>query len=71
VDELQRAMARKGLEEELKAIAMGESDLTEYRELAASVAGETEQLRNVLLALEARGKERSWLKVQLLNFCCS
>jgi hypothetical protein len=62
VDELQRAMMRKGLEEELAIINMGKSDLAEYREMVASVAGEIEQLRNVLIALEARGKERAWLK---------
>lgn len=62
VDELQRAMARKGLEEELALIEMGKTDLAEYREIVASVAGEIEQLRNVLLALEARGKgkKREW-----------
>jgi hypothetical protein len=62
IDELQRVMARKGLEEELALIDMGKFDLQEYRAIAASVAAETEQLRNVLLALEARGKERTWLK---------
>ncbi len=62
IDELQRAMAHKGLEEELALIDMGKMDLQEYRQIVDSVKPEIEQLKNVLLALEARGKERSWLK---------
>lgn len=62
VDEVQRAMARKGLEEELSIIDMGKFDLQSYREIVESVAGEIEQLRSVLVALEARGKERAWLR---------
>jgi hypothetical protein len=61
ISEAQRQMARRGLEEELAAIDMGRFDLEEYRRIVASVANETEQLKSVLKAVEARGKERVWL----------
>ena len=62
VDELQRAMAREALAEELKSIDMGKADLNEYREMVARVEGGIEQLKNVLAAIEAKGKERTWIK---------
>jgi MoxR-like ATPase len=62
IDEAQRAMSRKALEEELELIGIGKYDLKEYHDMVDSVSAEVEQLKGVLLALEARGKERAWLK---------
>lgn len=51
IDEAQRAMARKALEEELAQIEMGRLDMQEYQDIVKVVESEIEQLRNLLVSL--------------------
>ena len=59
-----RAMAEKAFQERLREIDMGDDENDMYTSLYSKVQDEIEQMRVVLDALEARAKERVWLKHQ-------
>lgn len=57
-----RAMAQQMLNERLAAIEMSELDSTRYDQMLSEMKPEIRQLRAVLEAASAKGKERNWLK---------
>lgn len=64
-EEVRRAaheMARNAFKERLREIRMSEYDASLYERLAGSVRPQVKALRNVVSALQARSKERQWLR---------
>ena len=59
-----RAIAEQAFKERMREIDMSEDEENFYTKMHARVADEIEQLRVVLGALEARAKERVWLRNQ-------
>ncbi|GMH53310.1 hypothetical protein TrRE_jg2991, partial [Triparma retinervis] len=62
--ELAREMAQKALEDKLKSIDMGEEEYHTYEGLVMPIKGDIGNLRNGLMAVEGKRKERGWLKNQ-------
>ncbi|XP_063429829.1 von Willebrand factor A domain-containing protein 8-like [Mytilus trossulus] len=59
-----REMAQKAFKERLKEINMSEYDAETYEKFSGSVRSQVQSLRVVLDSLQAKGKERQWLKNQ-------
>lgn len=59
-----REMAQKAFKERLKEINMSEYDADTYEKFSGSVRSQVQSLRVVLDSLQAKGKERQWLKNQ-------
>ncbi|KAK7090090.1 von Willebrand factor A domain-containing protein 8-like [Littorina saxatilis] len=64
VTEAARAMGQKAYRERLREIEMSEFDGETYEKFASSVRRQVQSLRVILDALQAKGKERQWLKNQ-------
>ncbi|KAL8625507.1 hypothetical protein ACOMHN_014596 [Nucella lapillus] len=64
ITEAARAMAQKAYKERLREIEMSEFDGETYEKFASSVRRQVQSLRVILDALQAKGKERQWLKNQ-------
>lgn len=59
-----REMSQKAFKERLKEINMSEYDAETYEKFSGSVRSQVQSLRVVLDSLQAKGKERQWLKNQ-------
>ena len=59
-----REMAQKAFRERLREIQMSEYDHDIYKKYADNIKKPVQQLRNILDGLEAKKKERQWLKHQ-------
>lgn len=59
-----REMGQKAFRERLREIKMSEFDGETYEKFSASVRRQVQSLRVILDALQAKGKERQWLKNQ-------
>uniref|UniRef100_A0A8B9HSU4 von Willebrand factor A domain containing 8 n=1 Tax=Astyanax mexicanus TaxID=7994 RepID=A0A8B9HSU4_ASTMX len=69
-DEVKRAareMAEKAFKERLKEIEMSEYDAATYDRFSGAVRRQVQSLRIILDSLQAKGKERQWLKNQALG----
>ncbi|XP_016086400.1 von Willebrand factor A domain-containing protein 8-like [Sinocyclocheilus grahami] len=69
-DELKRAareMAEKAFKQRLKEIEMNEYDATTYKRYSGAVRRQVQSLRIILESLQAKGKERQWLRNQALG----
>ncbi|CAG5865389.1 unnamed protein product [Menidia menidia] len=69
-EEVQRAareMAEKAFKERLKEINMSEYDASTYERFSSAVRRQVQSLRIILDSLQAKGKERQWLKNQALG----
>ncbi|KAM9486140.1 von Willebrand factor A domain-containing protein 8 [Clarias gariepinus] len=69
-DEVKRAareMAEKAFKERLKEIQMSEYDAATYERFSGAVRRQVQSLRIILDSLQAKGKERQWLKNQALG----
>ncbi|XP_072542068.1 von Willebrand factor A domain-containing protein 8 isoform X2 [Salminus brasiliensis] len=69
-DEVKRAareMGEKAFKERLKEIEMSEYDAATYEHFSKSVRRQVQSLRIILDSLQAKGKERQWLKNQALG----
>ncbi|XP_041358414.1 von Willebrand factor A domain-containing protein 8-like [Gigantopelta aegis] len=64
VREAARAMAQKAFKERLKEIQMSEFDAETYARFSGSVKRQVQSLRVIIDSLQAKGKERQWLKNQ-------
>lgn len=64
VKQAAREMAQKAFKERLKEINMSEYDADTYEKFSGSVKSQVQSLRVVLESLQAKGKERQWLKNQ-------
>lgn len=64
VKQAAREMAQKAFAERLKEINMSEYDADTYEKFSNSVRNQVQSLRVVLDSLQAKGKERQWLKNQ-------
>ncbi|XP_060945197.1 von Willebrand factor A domain-containing protein 8 [Limanda limanda] len=62
-----REMAEKAFKERLKEINMSEYDAATYKRFSGAVMRQVQSLRSVLDSLQAKGKERQWLKNQALG----
>uniref|UniRef100_A0A7N8XB65 von Willebrand factor A domain-containing protein 8 n=1 Tax=Mastacembelus armatus TaxID=205130 RepID=A0A7N8XB65_9TELE len=62
-----REMAEKAFKERLKEIDMSEYDAATYERFSNSVRRQVQSLRIILDSLQAKGKERQWLKNQALG----
>uniref|UniRef100_A0A4W4EPU4 von Willebrand factor A domain-containing protein 8 n=1 Tax=Electrophorus electricus TaxID=8005 RepID=A0A4W4EPU4_ELEEL len=62
-----REMAEKAFKERLKEIAMSEYDADTYQRISSAVRRQVQSLRIILDSLQAKGKERQWLKNQALG----
>uniref|UniRef100_A0A3B4UMV5 von Willebrand factor A domain-containing protein 8 n=1 Tax=Seriola dumerili TaxID=41447 RepID=A0A3B4UMV5_SERDU len=62
-----REMAEKAFKDRLKEIDMSEYDATTYERFSAAVRRQVQSLRIILDSLQAKGKERQWLKNQALG----
>lgn len=60
-------MAEKAFKERLKEIDMSEYDAATYERFSSAVRRQVQSLRIVLDSLQAKGKERQWLKNQALG----
>ena len=63
-EELAKEMARKALEDKLKSIEMGEEEYHTYEGLVVPIKGDIGNLRNGLMSVEGKKKERTWLRNQ-------
>ncbi|XP_063587792.1 von Willebrand factor A domain-containing protein 8-like [Penaeus indicus] len=64
-EEVRRAaheMAQKAFKERLKEIKMSEYDASLYERLAGGVQAQVRSLRGIISSLQARGKERQWIR---------
>lgn len=64
-EEVRRAaheMAQKAFKERLKEIKMSEYDASLYERLAGGVQPQVRSLRGIISSLQARGKERQWIR---------
>ncbi|XP_062588748.1 von Willebrand factor A domain-containing protein 8-like [Saccostrea cucullata] len=64
VREAARDMARKAFKERLREINMSEYDADVYEGFSKNVRNQVSSLRVILDSLQAKGKERQWLKNQ-------
>ncbi|CAK6967706.1 von Willebrand factor A domain-containing protein 8 [Scomber scombrus] len=62
-----REMGEKAFKERLKEINMSEYDATTYERFSNAVRRQVQSLRIILDSLQAKGKERQWLKNQALG----
>uniref|UniRef100_A0A3P8PI88 von Willebrand factor A domain-containing protein 8 n=1 Tax=Astatotilapia calliptera TaxID=8154 RepID=A0A3P8PI88_ASTCA len=62
-----REMAEKAFKERLKEIDMSEYDAATYERFSSAVRRQVQSLRIILDSLQAKGKERQWLKNQALG----
>lgn len=62
-----REMGEKAFKERLKEIDMSEYDATTYERFSSAVRRQVQSLRIILDTLQAKGKERQWLKNQALG----
>uniref|UniRef100_A0AAR2IZC8 von Willebrand factor A domain-containing protein 8 n=1 Tax=Pygocentrus nattereri TaxID=42514 RepID=A0AAR2IZC8_PYGNA len=62
-----REMAEKAFKQRLKEIEMSEYDATTYERFSGAVRRQVQSLRIILDSLQAKGKERQWLKNQALG----
>uniref|UniRef100_A0A8C5PQG7 von Willebrand factor A domain-containing protein 8 n=1 Tax=Leptobrachium leishanense TaxID=445787 RepID=A0A8C5PQG7_9ANUR len=62
-----REMAEKAFKQRLKEIQMSEYDATTYERFSNSVRRQVQSLRVILDSLQAKGKERQWLKNQAIG----
>lgn len=62
-----REMGEKAFKERLKAINMSEYDAATYERFSNAVRRQVQSLRIILDSLQAKGKERQWLKNQALG----
>ncbi|CAL8266675.1 unnamed protein product [Lota lota] len=62
-----REMGEKAFKERLKEINMSEYDATTYERFSQAVRRQVQSLRIILDSLQAKGKERQWLKNQALG----
>ncbi|XP_067371715.1 von Willebrand factor A domain-containing protein 8 isoform X1 [Channa argus] len=62
-----RDMAEKAFKERLKQIDMSEYDAATYERFSNGVRRQVQSLRIILDSLQAKGKERQWLKNQALG----
>ncbi|XP_051999049.1 von Willebrand factor A domain-containing protein 8 [Xyrauchen texanus] len=69
-DEVKRAardMAEKAFKQRLKEIDMSEYDASTYDRFSGAVRRQVQSLRIILDSLQAKGKERQWLRNQALG----
>ncbi|XP_065149109.1 von Willebrand factor A domain-containing protein 8 [Paramisgurnus dabryanus] len=69
-DEVKRAareMAEKAFKQRLKEIDMSEYDAATYERFSGAVSRQVHSLRIILDSLQAKGKERQWLRNQALG----
>ena len=59
-----REMNRKAYEERLRAIKMSEFDSQQYESYSAQVRKQVTSLKNIINSLQAKAKDRQWLKNQ-------
>ncbi|XP_050388458.1 von Willebrand factor A domain-containing protein 8 [Patella vulgata] len=64
VQQAAREMAQKAFKERLKEIEMSEFDAETYDKFSSSVRRQVQSLKVILDSLQAKGKERQWLKNQ-------
>nr|XP_045609178.1 von Willebrand factor A domain-containing protein 8-like isoform X1 [Procambarus clarkii]XP_045609179.1 von Willebrand factor A domain-containing protein 8-like isoform X1 [Procambarus clarkii] len=57
-----REMAQKAFKERLREIRMSEYDASLYEKLAGGVQQQVRALRSIINSLQAKGKERQWLR---------
>ncbi|KAK3543698.1 hypothetical protein QTP70_027205 [Hemibagrus guttatus] len=62
-----REMAEKAFKARLKEIQMSEYDAATYERFSGAVRRQVQSLRIILDSLQAKGKERQWLKNQALG----
>ncbi|KAM9319394.1 von Willebrand factor A domain-containing protein 8 [Gastrophryne carolinensis] len=62
-----REMAEKAFKQRLKEIQMGEYDAATYERISGEVRRQVQSLRVILDSLQAKGKERQWLKHQAMG----
>ncbi|KAM4558944.1 von Willebrand factor A domain-containing protein 8 [Odontesthes bonariensis] len=62
-----REMAEKAFKDRLKEIDMSEYDASTYERFSSAVRRQVQSLRIILDSLQAKGKERQWLKNQALG----
>ncbi|XP_053563944.1 von Willebrand factor A domain-containing protein 8 [Bombina bombina] len=62
-----REMAEKAFKQRLKEIQMSEYDAATYEKFSGSVRRQVQSLRVILDSLQAKGKERQWLRNQALG----
>ncbi|XP_014326008.2 von Willebrand factor A domain-containing protein 8 [Xiphophorus maculatus] len=62
-----REMAEKAFKERLKEIDMSEYDASTYQRFSSAVRRQVQSLRIILDSLQAKGKERQWLKNQAMG----
>ncbi|KAJ8253375.1 hypothetical protein GJAV_G00212230 [Gymnothorax javanicus] len=62
-----REMAEKAFKERLKVIEMSEYDAATYERFSGAVRRQVQSLRVILDSLQAKGKERQWLKNQAVG----
>ncbi|XP_077393200.1 von Willebrand factor A domain-containing protein 8 isoform X1 [Festucalex cinctus] len=62
-----REMAEKAFKDRLKEINMSEYDATTYERFSSAVRRQVQSLRIILDTLQAKAKERQWLKNQALG----
>ncbi|KAM4608925.1 von Willebrand factor A domain-containing protein 8 isoform 1-T1 [Polymixia lowei] len=62
-----REMGEKAFKERLKEIDMSEYDAATYERFSKAVRTQVQSLRIILDSLQAKGKERQWLKNQALG----
>ncbi|XP_029314557.1 LOW QUALITY PROTEIN: von Willebrand factor A domain-containing protein 8 [Cottoperca gobio] len=62
-----REMGEKAFKERLKEINMSEYDAATYERFSNAVSRQVQSLRIILDSLQAKGKERQWLKNQALG----
>ncbi|XP_077339308.1 von Willebrand factor A domain-containing protein 8 [Lithobates pipiens] len=62
-----REMAEKAFKQRLKEIQMSEYDASTYERFSGAVRRQVQSLRVVLDSLQAKGKERQWLKHQAIG----
>ncbi|XP_076602199.1 von Willebrand factor A domain-containing protein 8 isoform X1 [Chaetodon auriga] len=62
-----REMGEKAFKERLKEIDMSEYDAATYERFSKAVRRQVQSLRIILDSLQAKGKERQWLKNQALG----
>ena len=59
-----REMNRKAYEERLRAIKMSEFDSQQYEVYSSQVRKQVTSLKNIINSLQAKAKDRQWLKNQ-------
>ncbi|XP_072440906.1 von Willebrand factor A domain-containing protein 8 isoform X2 [Chiloscyllium punctatum] len=62
-----RAMAEKAFKERLKEIHMSEYDAATYERFSGAIRQQVQSIRVILDSLQAKGKERQWLRHQSIG----